>query len=177
MPGGNLGYIVDAAKQPLHLQCLGASTIGVLAHVLYFIHWSDDRGAMSVVFGHFLALTLLVPLEVLSRGALNGLGAASLVFSAYLGSLFTSIFIYRVFFHRLRDFPGPFWAKVARCHAVYANRNGKVHEEYDKLIQEYGTFVRVGMCTPFLLLFWPFTHIAKSEKLNNRTRGDHAQLG
>ncbi|KAK7429582.1 hypothetical protein QQZ08_003962 [Neonectria magnoliae] len=144
MVGYSLGYVAGAASQPLSVQCSAACIIGLLAHGLYFIHWADDRNAMTVLVVHLFALLLLLPLEVVSWGVLLGLRASFLVFTTYLGTLFTSIFIYRLFFHHLRRFPGPFWAKITKGYGIYANRDGKMHEEYDRLLHKYGPFVRIG---------------------------------
>lgn len=147
MPGYDLGYVAGAVNQPLPVQCMGAAFIGLLAHGLYFIHWTDDRNAMRLLFGHLAGLLTLVPLEIVERGALSGLQASFLVFTVYLVALFTSITIYRVFFHRLRHFLGPIWASITKVYGLYANRDGKTHEEYDRLLREYGHFVRIGLCT------------------------------
>lgn len=154
MPGYDLGYVAGTINQPLPVQCLGAAFIGLLAHGLYFIHWTDGRNAMRVLFGHFVALLTLVPLEIVERGALSGLRASFLVFTVYLIALFTSITIYRVFFHRLRHFPGPIWASITKVYGLYANRDGKTHEEYDRLLHEYGHFVRIGLCTHSYIIDW-----------------------
>ncbi|CAM1510458.1 Fc.00g007930.m01.CDS01 [Cosmosporella sp. VM-42] len=122
--------IVQAVQQPLLYQCLAAGVVGILAHLLYFIHWTADTAALNVacvqIFGSFFVLGI----EVLARG---------------LVALLASVFIYRVFFHPLRHFPGPFWAKVTKMYGIYCARNNKLHEEYDARLQEYGgDFVRIG---------------------------------
>ncbi|KAH7133334.1 cytochrome P450 [Dactylonectria estremocensis] len=123
-------------NQPLSVQCLVAAISGFLAHGLYFIHWTDDRNAMKVLLGHVIDFFVLVLLK-----------ASFLAFAAYLVALFTSITVYRLFFHRQRRFPGPVWASITKAYGVYANRDGKLHEVYDQLLHQYGPFVRIGLYT------------------------------
>lgn len=69
--------------------------------------------------------------------------------SGFYLALFCSIVIYRLFFHRLRHFPGPFGAKVSRFYtASIASKKIQYYKEVDKLHQEYGDFVRTGMLMP-----------------------------
>lgn len=61
-------------------------------------------------------------------------------------ALVCSIVTYRLFFHRLRHFPGPLGARVSRIYtASIASRKIQYFKEVDKLHQEYGDFVRTGM--------------------------------
>lgn len=54
--------------------------------------------------------------------------------------------IYRAFFHRIRHFPGPFWAGVSRFYAFgLAAKNLQYNVELQKLHEEYGDFIRTGM--------------------------------
>ncbi|PSR76875.1 benzoate 4-monooxygenase cytochrome P450 [Coniella lustricola] len=63
---------------------------------------------------------------------------------AYLAALFSSITIYRLFFHRLRMFPGPRLAAVSKLWHVWMCRNSRGHLVLDALHKKYGPFVRTG---------------------------------
>ncbi|KAK0736748.1 hypothetical protein B0T21DRAFT_269701, partial [Apiosordaria backusii] len=63
---------------------------------------------------------------------------------SYLATLFTSIIVYRLFFHPLRHIPGPFIAKITKLYGPWTARNGQMHLEQTKLIKKYGNFVRVA---------------------------------
>ncbi|KAH7153103.1 cytochrome P450 [Dactylonectria macrodidyma] len=134
MSNSNLGYFASPMTQLLLVQCLDAAISGFLAHGFYFIHWTDDRNAMRVVLGHALAFFMLAFLEIAARGVPSGLQASFFVYAAYLTTLFTIITIYRLFFHRLRRFPGPVWASITKAYGVYASRDGKLHEGYNWLL-------------------------------------------
>lgn len=65
-----------------------------------------------------------------------------LIIANYLCS--SSIFVYRIFFHRLRAFPGPFWARVTKLWTCKIHLRGEYHRETAKLHEKYGDIVRVA---------------------------------
>ncbi|KAJ5654227.1 hypothetical protein N7490_001230 [Penicillium lividum] len=71
---------------------------------------------------------------------------ASLAGASFLGALGASMVVYRLSFHRLRHFPGPFAAKISRFAVVPdVQKSGlKYHQELEKLHNQYGDFVRTG---------------------------------
>ena len=75
------------------------------------------------------------------RGALQN---TAFLIRAYTSTLFTSIIIYRAYFHRLYSFPGPFLARVLDLEHVYQVRHSQNHQLLLRLHKEYGTFVRTG---------------------------------
>lgn len=59
--------------------------------------------------------------------------------------LVISIGVYRLLFHRLRRFPGPWGARLSRFYAVrLASKGLQYHLELQKLHEQYGDFVRTG---------------------------------
>ncbi|KAF7543399.1 hypothetical protein G7046_g10009 [Stylonectria norvegica] len=139
-----LSFVLDAAKQSQLQQCLEAGAVGLLAHSLYFIHWSQDTAALKVAVGHVVALTALLSAEIFAHGLKEGLLAGLANFAAYLAALFTSIIVYRIFFHRLRHFPGPLGGRCSKLYGFNLTLGGKAHEEYDALLNHYGEFVRLA---------------------------------
>ena len=75
------------------------------------------------------------------RGAVEN---TTLHICAYTLTLFTSITIYRVYFHRLHSIPGPFPARVSKLWHVYHARHSLNHQLILRLHKEYGPFVRIG---------------------------------
>jgi hypothetical protein len=56
-----------------------------------------------------------------------------------------SIVIYRIFFHRIRKFPGPFAAQISRFHATYIRaKHGNYYVALKAMHEKYGDFVRTG---------------------------------
>ncbi|KAI8963127.1 cytochrome P450 [Daldinia sp. FL1419] len=59
--------------------------------------------------------------------------------------LFSSMVIYRLFFHRLRKFPGPLDLKVASFFsAIRVAKEAKYHRNIEAMHDKYGDFIRVG---------------------------------
>ncbi|KAK4447358.1 Tryprostatin B 6-hydroxylase [Podospora aff. communis PSN243] len=117
-------------------QCLAGASVGFLSHVLYFIRGYHDTQILSILVTH---ITAFIALSVSF-----GIWTALILSSSYLISLFTSIGIYRVFFHPLSRFPGPLAAKLSRFYGPYVARNGQMHIEQNKLFKQYGDIVRTA---------------------------------
>ncbi|KIW87852.1 uncharacterized protein Z519_11436 [Cladophialophora bantiana CBS 173.52] len=129
---------------------LWAALLGVIAHLTLFRHGEWDTSAPALISAFFSTQLLLVgygtayapsfkavPLAVLH---VSGLGICFLV------GTFTSILIYRGFFHRLSRFPGPFWARLSTIYPTSLSFRSKLHlyEEVQALHRQYGDFVRLG---------------------------------
>ncbi|KAK3997814.1 cytochrome P450-like protein [Cladorrhinum sp. PSN332] len=56
----------------------------------------------------------------------------------------TCLVIYRVFFHPLAKYPGPFLAKLTDAYMLYYAWRGDRHLEFWRLHEQYGKFVRFG---------------------------------
>lgn len=66
------------------------------------------------------------------------------VILSYNAALFSSILLYRRFFHRLRDFPGPTWAGLTKFWHVFHCLDSQNHLLLEDLHHKYGQFVRTG---------------------------------
>lgn len=76
---------------------------------------------------------------------LYALGTAWFAGFCFNVGLASSIAAYRLLFHRLRRFPGPWGAKLSRFYAVsLASKGLQYHLELQKLHDQYGDFVRTG---------------------------------
>jgi tryprostatin B 6-hydroxylase len=124
-----------------------AAAAGLLSHWAYFI-----RGEHHVEAPTLLRLTILLPCILFgglwSYGGLD-MGPAgvltSKIVASYFASLWTSIILYRVLFHRLRKFPGPFMWKVTKLWHVYKLApHSDNYKQLDALQKKYGDFVRTG---------------------------------
>ncbi len=124
--------------------CLAATVVGFLSHVLYFIRGSRTMQALGILAFYLAVGTLLVLGCLTLYGAVSGLFVAAAICASYLGSLFGSIVIYRLFFHRLRHVPGPFVAKFTKLYGPWAARKGKYHIAILEMLDKYGDIVRTG---------------------------------
>ncbi|KAL9059749.1 MAG: hypothetical protein Q9162_001050 [Coniocarpon cinnabarinum] len=92
--------------------------------------------------GLFVGLAVYESIKVDSNGVAP-FRAATLIIG-YLIGLYTSLIIYRVFFHRLRHFPGPRLAGITKLWHVYNTLDARNHELLHGIHKQYGDFVRIG---------------------------------
>lgn len=126
--------------------CIAAASFGVLAHLGIFINGEWHLRGPNVVKAHVVAL-VLGPYLWASSTSLPFLscviGVLSL-FTLYLITLFVSIAVYRLLFHRLRHFPGPRLAGLTKLWHAYQCRDSRNYLVLDDLHRKYGPFVRTG---------------------------------
>ncbi|KAL7787138.1 cytochrome P450 [Trichoderma ceciliae] len=124
--------------------CITSVSVGVLSHLLYFIHGHKVLQAPLILAFYFIAACILWTRCIYLQGALQGASIAGAISASYLLGLFTSMTIYRLFFHRLRRFPGPFAAKVTKFYGPFISWDGKSHLKEVALFEKYGNIVRNG---------------------------------
>lgn len=133
---------------PLAFSVAGiAVLLGPISHLAYFIRSDLDSSSHKI-----LALVNVVfiggPLLLWFRG-FSGWDAFILSLIAkfgYLLSLYSSIAIYRLYFHPLKNYPGPFWARLSVFWKVkkFLNSNYQAYEVVDQVHKQHGDVVRIG---------------------------------
>jgi hypothetical protein len=128
---------------PLDLIAVG---VGVLVHNCLFRQGEWHMNGAKILLTHgiiFLGASLSA---YWTPGSVQLLGFAQLLRSSgfYSLGLFGSIVVYRLFFHRLRNFPGPRLARITKLWHVYHVRDSTNHELLKKLHEKYGDVVRMG---------------------------------
>ncbi|KAF4151001.1 hypothetical protein CNMCM6069_004779 [Aspergillus lentulus] len=103
---------------------------GILSHVVYF-----RRGEHQLYSHIYLVLFVISTAVVTVRFHYSYI-------LVYLASLYTSILIYRLFFHPLRSFPGPLLARVSGL--WYINLKHTSYLTLQALHNQYGPIVRTG---------------------------------
>ena len=63
---------------------------------------------------------------------------------ACLAGLYASLIAYRLFWHPLRNFSGPFWARITSLWFCTQIKNADAHKKMLALHSTYGLFVRIG---------------------------------
>lgn len=133
---------MDLTRLPMY-----AAAGGILSHWTYFIHGEHHVAAPKLV-RLALALPMIAFAGMWHFTDFTWLQAARLttqVVLSFYASLWTSIILYRVVFHRLRRFPGPFMFKVSKLWHVYKLvPNSDNYLQLDELHKKYGDFVRTG---------------------------------
>lgn len=136
--------------------------LGICAHLTLFRRGEWDRSFMRLCY-FYLGLLLLVFLRSLLGPIQDGsltfplfvmFGTKALCLAvAHLLGVFGSMTTYRLFFHRLTRFPGPFWGRISGFYMLHmTRRKWQRFAETQKLHQKYGDFVRVGKKNPPLKL-------------------------
>lgn len=128
----------------LHL--LLAVLLGVLAHLGVFIRGEWHLRGPAVVLLHVALAACILGAETWNHPErrYRSLGTVTVLFSCYLVGLFSSISVYRLFFHRLRHFPGPRLAALTKIWHVYRCRDSRNHLVLNSWYKQYGAFVRTG---------------------------------
>jgi hypothetical protein len=125
-----------------------AAILGVVAHQCFFKRVEVDTQPLLIV-GVFAGAPFAVK-HILSsyfqQYAEITTGISYLVVVCFTGSLWTSMLLYRAFFHPLNKFPGPFPAKLSKLWALVqtAKTGLKWHQVDAALHQHYGDYVRIG---------------------------------
>ena len=140
-----------------------AALAGLLSHNLFFIRGEHHLKAPIYVQLTVLAFAILSLLQA-NEGFWQAMLSSLSILGSFLGSLFTSMIIYRLVFHPLRSFPGPIMFRLSKLwHVLRVAPSMQNHIVLQSLHKRYGDFVRTGV---LYLLPLAFKSISKPE---NRT--------
>lgn len=120
--------------------------LGVLFHLSIFINGEWHVQAPTVFKCHVAVFVSMV-FGGVALGDANFLASfwtTTTAMTIYILALATSMTVYRIFFHRLRHFPGPWKAGITKFWHVYHCATSQNHLLLDRLHKEYGQFVRTG---------------------------------
>jgi hypothetical protein len=126
-------------------EIFAASAVGVASHLLFFKNGEHHMEAPLLLWTHIIVFTFLLYANTAFGDVYHGTVNTIALFSAYLISLWSSIVIYRLFFHRLRKFPGPRMLSVSKLWHTAHCFHSQNHIFLDNLHKQYGDFVRTGM--------------------------------
>ncbi|KAI1451035.1 cytochrome P450 [Annulohypoxylon stygium] len=131
----------------MYYHIVPAILAGIFAHHAIFIRGEWHMRILQIILGHCLLSSLI--LYVVYRG--DGASSFSKAFQVtviiamvYLGALFGSMTVYRLFFHRLSHFPGPKLAAVSKLWHIWKIRKSTNYLFLQELHKKYGNIVRTG---------------------------------
>lgn len=131
----------------LRAVALVGGALGIASHLGYFIHGEHHMNGTRILLS-FLAVPIFLFVTVIRLDDNSSVLAASQVTaiasSSYFSALILSILVYRVFFHPLRNFPGPFSVRLSKLfHTLRIGKESRNNIQADQLHQKYGEFVRL----------------------------------
>ncbi|KAI0885722.1 benzoate 4-monooxygenase cytochrome P450 [Annulohypoxylon maeteangense] len=146
--------------------------LGVSMHHGVFIHGEWHNQAPSIVVSHFSFLFVLLAFRIVrgSGAVFQIVVETALSTSIYFLGLFLSIAMYRLFFHRLKAFPGSRLASLSKLWHVWMCRTSKGHRVLQAWQQQYGSIVRTGPNE--VTLFHPAAFEFLDGIKNENTRSD-----
>lgn len=129
------------------LVALLASLAGLTSHLGYFIHGEHHMQSLQWLLAAFSS-PLLVSLALLALDVASSYGEVAklttVIVASFFASLVSSIVIYRVLFHPLRRFPGPFAAKLTKLSHVWRLRG--TSDNYLQAHRLHATFGDIVRC-------------------------------
>lgn len=135
---------------------LFAFLAGHALHLLVFRRGEWDSAARDImVSAALLYVGAAVALHAASGPAGGSwwasLHAATTLELAGMAGVFASMLAYRVWFHALCRYPGPWAARLSSLHLTYLSRRFRLFEELRLLHEQYGDIVRIGKCSRTVL--------------------------
>lgn len=125
--------------------------MGMLSHLATLnVVWDFKIWLLLKSYTTGLGALLLAFVFTLGYGPLSAIAMTIYVAISFNIGVLSSMIIYRLFLHRLRKFPGPFWAKITRFYAVYiSKRRMQYFLDLQEFHRTYGDVVRTGKI-PFM---------------------------
>ncbi|KAK3303718.1 cytochrome P450 monooxygenase-like protein [Chaetomium strumarium] len=126
-----------------HTMALLTAASGVVIHLFLFRKGEWDVASPSIFVSY---VTLFAATALFSHAYLDiSLSSVTQLAACHVVGLYSSMLVYRAFFHRLSEYPGPFLARLSTFY-ITARSVRKLHlyEEVQKLHAQYGDYVRLG---------------------------------
>jgi hypothetical protein len=100
---------------------------------------------LTAIYAIFVVALIVAYIEICQHSFSLALIKTVLVSASFSTGLAGSIVLYRLLFHRLKNFPGPLGAKISKFYAVSVSAKSlQYHLELENMHREYGDFVRTG---------------------------------
>jgi cytochrome P450 family 628 len=120
---------------------------GAFSHLLYFRNGEHLRASPTYVVCAVTAPTLIWSYLLYGHATswTQACVQATVYYLSFMAGLFGSIGAYRAFFHPLRQYPGPFMARITQFWLPY-NVSERADSAWfiDRLHRKYGEYVRIG---------------------------------
>ncbi|KAJ6133260.1 hypothetical protein N7471_008475 [Penicillium samsonianum] len=137
---------MDLARNSQALLALGSGV--TLHHLFYRLSEWDTRSPFLLVSYIFALVAGSVGIWLLSSRTEVVVPFSPNEFRRFwlyhILGVYSSMLVYRGFFHRLGKFPGPFLARLSNVYLTMMSSKLHLYEEIGKLHETYGDYVRTG---------------------------------
>ncbi|KAI9036273.1 cytochrome P450 [Aspergillus affinis] len=119
---------------------------GISAHILIYRHgeWDLHAPAIFVSYASILLSAVILEHAAAWTGAPYSIPLVNTVLW-HIAGIYISMLIYRGFFHRLSEFPGPFFARLSNFYVTALSaKKLQLYNEVQKLHRQYGDYIRIG---------------------------------
>lgn len=125
---------------------LAAMVAGVSTHLGYFKRGEHHLyGTWYIqIFTTVCITAIVLDIRIAQQSLGSAVSKVALLAVCYLAGLYTSLLVYRAFFHPLHSFPGPFGNKLGNLWFSTQLLNADAYKKVYRLHEKYGPFVRVG---------------------------------
>ncbi|PGH15930.1 hypothetical protein AJ79_02097 [Helicocarpus griseus UAMH5409] len=139
-------FVLNLSWDNYRSSCILASAAGITTHLSFFIYGEHHRYGTAIIKTYlFLFFLLGAAILYLTQYAVaKTIANTFLISSAYFAGLYGSILAYRVLFHPLREFPGPFLFRISSIYHSFLLKNSDNYLLMYKLHEKYGPICRTG---------------------------------
>ncbi|ETS82891.1 hypothetical protein PFICI_04767 [Pestalotiopsis fici W106-1] len=148
-----LDAVKDATNADIGHVAACAALFGVILHHSILRPFEVEQFMYKLITCFFLLTGGLFGVHLLNDAAvLHAAFRSAVALGSLLGGTLFSMVVYRLFFHRLCRFPGPWGAKVSKFYsASLAAKDVQYHKSLARMHEQYGDFIRTGMCRGVIL--------------------------
>lgn len=134
------------------LDCTG-SIVGTAALLGLLFHQAIRNVEFELYMFHYMAISttsfvglIYAFISLYEQSPTSAVLNAITFATSFNTAVLLSIAVYRLVFHRCRNFPGPLPAKISRFYAAYLSaKDVQYFKELARVHEQYGDFVRTGM--------------------------------
>ena len=134
-----------------------AGISGISAHLFLYRHGEWDLAAPKILIFYLTLLLGAIVVDYLELIELENTTQRKVAVKSvgcHILALYSSMLIYRAFFHRLCKFPGPFLGRLSNFYVVgLSAKKVQLYEETQRLHKLYGDYIRLGKGFGLFLLF------------------------
>lgn len=144
--------LTSALTADVYQVAASATVLGLVFHLSILKPLEVEQFMYTLITSFFTLIVGLFALHAFNGSSLPDaiLRVSTIAGGLAFGVLFSMI-VYRLFFHRLRRFPGPLGARITKFYsASVAAKTVQYHKAVAQMHEEYGDFIRTGMCDSYL---------------------------